>query len=123
MQLATGIDLVDLKRFQRVIDRHAQRFLSRVYTSQELSEAGGSIASLAVRFAAKEAVAKALGCGIGPVGWQEIEILRGVAREPLLYLHGAAAQRADQLDLHIWALSLSHTQEMAVASVVATGVN
>ncbi len=80
-----------------------------------------SIPSLAARFAAKEAVAKALGCGIGEVRWQEIEILRDDARAPVLYLHGAAETLAAALGLTTWSLSISHTQSQAVAFVVALG--
>jgi holo-[acyl-carrier protein] synthase len=88
LTLATGVDLIEIKRLQNAIDRHGRRFLERVFTSQELSEAGDNTASLAARFAAKEAVAKALGTGIGTVGWQEIEVVRGSARQPILCLHG-----------------------------------
>jgi holo-[acyl-carrier protein] synthase len=82
---------------------------------------GENIASLAGRFAAKEATAKALGTGIGDVGWQEIEILRGPARQPRLFLHGRASNLADELDLETWSLSLSHTRTHAIALVVAIG--
>lgn len=79
------------------------------------------MASLAARFAAKEAVAKALGTGIGPVSWREIEIRRGSARQPVLLLHGAAAQLAAELGLTEWSISLSHSQETAVAVAIAAG--
>ena len=119
MMIASGIDLVEIERFQETIRRYADRFLNRVFTPQELKEAGKNPASLAARFAAKEAVAKALGTGIGPVGWREIEILRGQAREPILYLHGAAAQLAAQKRLSAWSVSLSHTNTHAIAMAVA----
>lgn len=80
-----------------------------------------SIESLAVRFAAKEAAAKALGTGIGAVGFQEIEILRDENRAPVLYLRGAAQALADKLKLETWSISLSHTKNHAVALVVAIG--
>jgi holo-[acyl-carrier protein] synthase len=79
------------------------------------------MASLAARFAAKEAVSKALGCGIGAVGWHDIEILRGSEREPTLTLHGAALKLADDLGFLQWSLSLSHTRLHAIAMVVALG--
>ena len=119
--LSTGVDLVEIERFQAAIQRHGERFLRRVFTGQELEEVGQNIASLAARFAAKEAVSKALGTGIGPIAWREIEVLRGEARQPVLHLHGEAAHRAESLGLHIWSLSLSHTQTHAVAMVVALG--
>ena len=119
--LATGIDLVEIERLQEVVNRHGDRFLKRVYTPQELAEVGHLPASLAARFAAKEAVAKALGTGIGVVSWHEIEILRGAERQPVLHLHGAAASLAEQLNLKTWSLSLSHTFALATAIVVAMG--
>jgi holo-[acyl-carrier protein] synthase len=121
MKLATGVDLVEIGRIQETIERYGERFLERIYTPQELSKVGKNTASLAARFAAKEAVAKALGTGIGAVRWQEIEVLQGPDREPLLRLHGAARQRADALGLNTWSVSLSHTSTHAIAMVVATG--
>ncbi len=117
--LRTGIDLVEVERLQSVIQRYGERFLNRVYTPRELVEVGRNPASLAARFAAKEAVSKALGTGIGVVTWHEIEVLRGPEREPVLHLHGTAAQLAQQLGLNTWSLSLSHTQLQAIAMVVA----
>ncbi len=121
MKVSTGTDLVEIDRFQAAVQRHGERFLNRVFTEQELAEAGRNLASLAARFAAKEAVSKALGTGIGPISWREIEVLRGEARQPLLHLHGEASRRAASLGLSTWSLSLSHTQAMAVAMVVAVG--
>jgi holo-[acyl-carrier protein] synthase len=118
MSLACGVDLVDIERFQGTLQRYGERFLRRVFTPQELADAEESPASLAARFAAKEAVSKALGTGIGAVGWCEIEVLRGPARQPVLKLHGAAARLAAELGLHSWSLSLSHTHTHAVAMVV-----
>jgi len=119
VRLATGIDLIEIDRLQGIIRRYGDRFLQRVYTPRELKEVGNLPASLAARFAAKEAVSKTLGTGIGPVGWREIEILRGPSREPVLYLHGAAADLAKQLQLNTWSISLSHTNTHAVAMAVA----
>jgi holo-[acyl-carrier protein] synthase len=119
--LRTGIDLIEIERVERAIQRHGERFLQRVFTPTELVEAGNNPASLAARFAAKEAAAKALGTGIGPVSWLEIEVLRACNQPPMLRLSGAAAQRAAELGLTEWALSLSHTCAFAVASVVAIG--
>ena len=120
-KLASGVDLVEIERFQGAVRRHGERFLRRVFTEQELQIAGQNPASLAARFAAKEAVSKALGTGIGLVGWREIEVLRGPDHQPVLHLHGAAAQRADEQGLKTWSVSLSHTQMYAVAVAVALG--
>ena len=121
MNLRTGVDLIEIERVEATIQRYGQRFLERVFTPRELAEVGENVASLAVRFAAKEATAKALGTGIGDVGWQEIEILRGPARQPDLYLHGRASDLADNLELETWSLSLTHNQSHAIALVVAIG--
>ena len=121
MYLSNGVDLVEIERFQAAIQRHGERFLRRVFTDRELEEVGHNIASLAARFAAKEAVSKALGTGIGPIAWREIEVLRGDARQPVLHLHGQAARRAETLGLSTWSLSLSHTQTYAIAMVVGVG--
>ena len=121
VKIASGVDLIEIERFQTAVSRHGSRFLERVFTETELEEAGKNPASLAARFAAKEAVAKALGTGIGPVSWREIEIRRGSARQPLLSLHGAAAQLAAELGLTEWTISLSHSQSTAIAVAFAAG--
>jgi holo-[acyl-carrier protein] synthase len=121
MNLRTGVDLIELGRIESVIQRYGKRFLERVFTIRELEEVGDNPASLAARFAAKEAVAKALGTGIGEVGWQEIEVLRGPARQPNLLLSGRAASLAEKLRLETWSLSLTHDQTQAIAVVVAIG--
>lgn len=120
-KLATGVDLVEIDRVQNIIEQHQDRFLERVFTPRELQEVGDNYASLAARFAAKEAVAKALGSGIGSVAWKEIEILRGLEREPLLHLHGEAKRLSEVLNLKHWSVSLSHTYGHAIAFVVALG--
>jgi holo-[acyl-carrier protein] synthase len=119
--LATGVDILEMARFEKAVHRHGDRILQRVFTPMELSQVGQNSASLAARFAAKEAVAKALCTGIGPVTWQEIEVLRGPDREPILQLHGAAQARASEMGLHLWSLSLSHSASAVVAFVVAMG--
>lgn len=120
-KLATGIDLIELSRFEGVLERHGNRFLQRIFTAQELAEAGENTPSLAVRFAAKEAVAKALGTGIGEVTWHEIEILRQPRGAPALHLHGNAKSLTAELGLVTWSISLSHTMTHAIAVAVALG--
>ena len=117
--LRTGVDLIEIERFESAYRRYGQRLLERLFTPRELAENGESMASLAARFAAKEAVSKAFGTGIGQVTWQEIEIGRGELGEPVLRLYGSALRLASELRLHNWSLSLSHTQEHALAFVVA----
>lgn len=117
--LTTGVDLIEVERITRAVQRHGERFLSRIYTQNELNEVGDNMSSLAGRWAAKEAVAKALGTGIGDVEWIEIEILRGPNKEPLLTLKGSAQRIAEEKNLTGWSLSISHTHEHAIAMVVA----
>lgn len=121
--LATGVDMVEIHRLSAAIRRHGQRFLERIFTARELTECAGKAASLAARFAAKEATVKALGTGIGPVGWREVELRYGPEKQPQLFLHGAAAIRAEALGLSIWSVSISHTSDLAVAVVTAMGTD
>jgi holo-[acyl-carrier protein] synthase len=119
--LRSGVDLVDIQRLSGLDPAIRERFLRRVYTPRELDTCNGSFESLAGRFAAKEAVAKALGVGIGKVGWQDIEILASASGEPVLLLHGAAQVIAEQLGLENWSVSISHTRTQAIALAVALG--
>ena len=119
MKLATGVDLIEIARIEEVITRHWKHYLERVYTPAELEHCGKRTESLAGRFAAKEAAAKALGCGIGYVTWKDIEILGDEQNAPVLRLYGAAEQRAKDLGLSTWSVSISHSQSHSVAFVVA----
>lgn len=119
MQLRTGVDVVEISRFERLNPDIKPRFLKRVFTPLELKDCADSNASLSGRFAVKEAVAKALRTGIGPISWQEIETQEGPAGEPLLVLHGAAARLAETLGLKTWSISISHTSTIAIAVAIA----
>jgi holo-[acyl-carrier protein] synthase len=115
----SGVDIIEVDRIDRAILRHGQRFFDRFFTCQELIDAQGHTPALAARFAAKEAVAKALGTGIGDVGWRDIEIVQGPRRQPVLRLHGRASSLADSLGLLHWSVSLSYTHEHAIAVAMA----
>jgi holo-[acyl-carrier protein] synthase len=119
--LRTGVDLVEIRRIAEAVERHGRRFLNRVFTQYEQAECSGRAASLAARFAAKEAVAKALGCGIGRVGWTEVEVRSDEAKAPHLVLYGEGERIAGELGLTTWSLSLSHTESQAIAFVTAMG--
>lgn len=119
--LRTGVDMIEVERIRSAAERHGERFFERFYTPAERAHCGDRYPALAVRFAAKEAVAKALGTGIGDVRWVEIEIVHDDRGRPVLILHGAAADLAARLGLKEWSISLSHTHEHAVAFVVAMG--
>jgi len=121
MILRTGVDLIEISRVSEVVARHGRRYLERIYTSAELEQCGRNIESLAGRFAAKEAVSKALGTGIGDVTWKDIEILGDEQNAPLLTLHDAAEQRSKELGLTEWSVSISHSMSHAVAFAVALG--
>ena len=121
MNITTGVDLIEIQRIENAITRYGDRLLQKIFTEREISEAGDNHSSLAARFAAKEAVAKALGTGIGIVDWRDIEIQRGTARKPILHLYGAAARTASEKNLSNWSISLSHSQSHAIAVVVAIG--
>lgn len=114
----SGLDLVEIQRLDDISEGIRERFLVRVFTPAERA-ASTSTASLAGRFAAKEAVAKVLGCGIGFVHWQDIEILSSKSGEPYLKLHGKAIEAADQLGIVNWTISITHTRSIAAAVAVA----
>ena len=118
--LRTGIDIIEVERIARAINRHGERFFRRFYTDNELAYSGGRVGTLAARFAAKEAAAKMLGTGIGDVRWVEIEIINGQRGEPQLVFHGDAITIIDQLGLTEWSVSMSHTHDHAIALVVAS---
>jgi len=118
--LAVGVDLVEIRRIAALVERHGERFIGRVFTPGEVADCGDRAESLAARWAAKEAVAKALGTGIGVMSWQEIEVLRGESGCPSVQLHGRAAALAAERGLTRWALSLAHDGGLALAFVVAT---
>jgi holo-[acyl-carrier protein] synthase len=122
MILRSGIDLIEISRIEAVVARHGARYLERVYTPAELEQCGKSNESLAGRFAAKEAVAKALGTGIGEVAWKEIEILGDEQNAPILTLHGVAKRKAHELGIQDWSVSISHSMSHAVAIAVAVGI-
>ncbi len=121
MKLATGVDLIEIARIKTVFGRQGKAWLDRIFTPAEQEYCGKRAESLAGRWAAKEAVAKALGTGIGDVAWKEIEILGDEQNAPTLTLHGAAQSRAQELGLTTWSVSISHSQSHSVAFVVAIG--
>ena len=122
MIIGSGIDMIEIRRIQRSVDRFGARFLNKVYTASEQAyclRKRQAAESFAARFAAKEAGAKALGTGISyGVNWLEIEVVREPSGRPTLRFHGRAKQIADAIGCARAALSLTHTVELATASVV-----
>ena len=119
-----GTDIVEIARLEGAIERHGEGFLRQFLTEPELALIPELPQRrrefLAGRWAAKEAVAKALGCGFGArCGWHDIRILRGDAGEPRVELTGTAAETARDLGVVSWHLSISHEKTFAVAFAVA----
>ncbi len=117
--IVSGVDLVEVERFLKVNPRIKERFFQRVFTPQEMNESNQSLQHMAGKFAAKEAASKALGCGIGIVGWKELEILNDSNGKPELILHTKAAQMAAKSGWSSWSISISHTRTHALALVTA----
>ena len=116
----TGTDIIEIARINKAITRRGERFLRRVYTDMELKLYGKSLPSLAARFACKEAVMKLLGTGKKGINWLEIETLSYPSGKPLINLYGRAQSQANELGLKEIAVSLSHSKEYAVATVIST---
>lgn len=116
--LSTGVDLIEISRIARTLERYGPRFLHRIYTPGELAYCRGRPSKLASRFAAKEATMKALGTGVRGVSWKDIEVTRAPSGAPGIRLHGRAQQRAQQLGIQETALSLSDSRDHAIAFVV-----
>ena len=121
MILRSGIDTIEISRLREIKPAIRRRFIQRVFTDQEIAQARDRDEVLSGLFAAKEAVSKALGTGIGRVGWQEIEILHLPTGQPFVILHGAAKQVADGFNLTEWSVSISHDRTKAIAMAVAVG--
>ena len=125
MLVGTGIDLTEIGRIRRSIAKFGDRFLNRVYTPGEQAyclQKRNAAESFAARFAAKEAAAKALGTGISHgITWLEIEVTRQPSGKPGLVFHGRAASLAARLGVTQAVLSLTHTGELAMASVALEG--
>lgn len=121
MSLSTGIDMIETERIARALDRFGARFANRIFTAQEQAHCHGRVPSLAARFALKEAVAKALGTGIGDMRWLDIEVINDDRGRPELRLHHKAQSMAQAQGLTEWSISLTHTNTHALATAVAMG--
>ena len=118
MEYAVGIDVIEIERVRRVLTRHPRRFLDRVFTPEEVAFCRGRVPELAARFAAKEAVMKALGTGARGLAWREIEVLPNRRGKPLVYLHGNALKRGETIGIRGIDISLTHSHDLAIAAVV-----
>lgn len=116
MIVGVGVDVVDVARLARALER-TPRLAGRLFTAAERDR---PVASLAARFAAKEAVAKALGAP-GGLSWQDAEVVQLAGGRPVLRVSGGVAQEAQAQGIARWHLSLSHDAGVATAVVVAEG--
>ena len=118
-----GIDLVDFPRIESMVARHGERFLDRVFTKREQTDAQAvhnRVEKLAGRFAAKEAVLKLLGTGWrGKIAWTDIEVTNNSSGQPEVRMGGEVKRIADEAGIEQIALSITHTANFAIASAVA----
>ena len=131
MNISTGIDLIEISRIEKALERHGDRFIKKIFSPDEIQRLRRFqsrdpnprliTAEVAARFAAKEACSKALGTGIGPVSWKEMEIHNEPSGKPAVRLSGNAARIAKKQGFTSWSVSLTHSKGMAGAVVVAAG--
>ena len=123
--LGHGVDMVNCERLRSSVERHGEKFLSRVFTEAELDyclSRKRRMEHLAGRFAAKEAVLKVLGTGWrGGIAWTDIEVGNDPAGRPLVLLRGRCKEIADRLGLREICVSISHIETHAIASAIGTG--
>jgi holo-[acyl-carrier protein] synthase len=122
MIVGTGIDLAEVPRIRHSIERFGDRFLKRIYTAGEIrycDSKANRVERYAARFAAKEAAMKALGTGWSHgVRWRDCEVSRMPGGRPTIVFHGRAGEIASKLGVSNAALSISHTEEQAIAQVI-----
>ena len=122
MIVGTGIDMVEVSRIARAIERFGERFLARIFTADEIRYCDAKrnrVERYAARFAAKEAAMKAIGTGLRRgVSWQDFEVSREPGGRPTLVISGKAAEFATALGMRRAALSITHTADQALAQVI-----
>ncbi len=119
--IGIGVDLVDIERFRRSLER-TPSMRTRIFTEMELADVAPQsdpVPSLAARFAAREAVMKSLGVGLGAFGFHEVWVERTPSGRPNLHIVGRALEIADEAGVRAWHLSLTHGDLMAAAYVIA----
>lgn len=121
-----GVDIVEIERIVRSLEKHEESFLTKCFTEQEVRDSGDSKRRpehLAARFAAKEAALKSIGTGWSQgISWTDVETVRMESGKPELRVTGRAKEIADSMGIDRWFVSLSHTETNAIASVIAEGV-
>ncbi len=120
INVAIGIDIIEIERVRSVLAHHGDRFLQRVFTETEIQQCRGKALKIAGRFAAKEAISKALGTGMHGISWRELEIVQLSTGRPSVRLYGNASLRARELGLSAFDVSISDLASFSIA--VAVGV-
>lgn len=119
VNVAIGIDIIEVDRVRKVYQRHGERFLKRVFTEAEVLQCRGKANRLAGRFAAKEAISKALGTGLHGVAWREMEVVQLRSGRPTVTLHGNAKRRAQLLGISACDVSIADLKDFSIAVAVA----
>lgn len=121
-RITVGVDIIEIDRIEQAISSWQNSFLKRVYTEAEVDICQNRAQSFAARFAAKEAIMKALGTGMWGLKWRDIEITQKTSGAPDVKLHGSAQNKARELGITSFSLSLSHSRKYAVAMVVGDAI-
>ncbi len=123
VNIAVGIDIIEVARVRKVFEKHGERFLRRVFTEKEVQQCrrAGTVRAtrLAGRFAAKEAISKALGTGLHGLAWREMEVVQLRSGRPTVTLYGNARRRAEFLGLSAFDVSIADLAELSIAIAVA----
>lgn len=123
MVVGLGTDIIEIVRIGKMIERHGEIFLNRVYTTEEIrycQRRKESYQHFAGRWAAKEAVMKTLGTGfIRGVSFQDIEICTKKSGKPIIQMHGSAGELAEKMNIHQFLITISHCREYATATAIA----
>ena len=119
VNVAVGVDIIEVDRVRKVYEHHGERFLKRVFTDMEIRQCRGKVTRLAGRFAVKEAISKALGTGLHGVAWREMEVVQLRSGRPTVRLHGNAKKRAELLGLTAFDVSIADLQAFSIAIAVA----
>jgi holo-[acyl-carrier protein] synthase len=126
MIIGIGVDIVQNNRIKELINKYGDRFLEKIYTAKEIEycqSKNSFVASFAARFAAKEAVLKALGTGMRNNNWHEIEILNNELGKPEVLLNNKTARRAKKIKVNSIFISISHEKEYSIAQIIMEGEN
>src|ERR1019366_2318080 len=107
VNVAGGVDIIEIERIRGILERHGERFLQRIFTEQEIQQCRGRVLKLAGRFAAKEAISKVLGTGMQGISWHELEVVQLSTGRPSVRLYGNASVRARELGLSAFDVSIS----------------